>query len=95
MNVSGDTTLVEYDIQLQDFTTGIDVRDNVSQAIVKIVFRRRFEYHVFGTFIQTGILILTGYITFYFDIDDFTNRIMVNLTATLVVATIVSSVQAV
>ncbi len=51
------------------------------------------EYHVFSTFLQTGILVLTGYITFHFAIDDFSNRIMVCLTATLVVATIVSSVQ--
>ena len=87
----GDKTLVEYDIQLQRFVT--QTRNNVSEAIVKIVFRRRMEYHVFSTFIQTGILIVTGYITFYFDIDDFGNRIMVNLTATLVIATIVSSIR--
>ena len=36
-----------------------------------------------------------GWISYYFDIDDFTNRVMVVLTAMLVVATIVSTVQAV
>ncbi len=51
------------------------------------------EYHVFSTILQTGILVLTGYITFYFSIDDFTNRIMVTLTSTLVLATVVSSVR--
>ena len=51
------------------------------------------EYHVFSTFLQTGILVLIGYVTFYFNIDDFTNRIMVNLTAALVIATLVSSVR--
>ena len=38
---------------------------------------------------------MCGWISFYFDIDDFTNRVMVVLTAMLVVATIVSTVQAV
>ncbi len=62
-------------------------------AKVTFVFRRRMEYHVFSTFLQTGILVLIGYVTFYFDIDDFTNRIMVNLTATLVIATFLSSIR--
>jgi hypothetical protein len=53
------------------------------------------EYHVSSTFVQTWILVFTGYISFFFDIHDFSNRIMVVLTAMLVVATIVSSVQAV
>ncbi len=85
---------MEYDIQATDFVTSA-TKGNVSQAIVKIVFRRRMEYHVLSTFIQTAILVITGYITFFFDIDDFTNRVMVVLTALLVVATIISSVQAV
>lgn len=89
----GEKDLVEYEIQLERFSTR-SIK-NTSQAVVKIVFRRKFEYHVFSTFIQTGILVLSGYITFFFDIDDFTNRVMVVLTAMLVVATIVSSVQAV
>ncbi len=66
---------------------------NVSRAAITFVFRRRMEYHVFSTILQTGILVLTGYITFYFSIDDFTNRIMVTLTSTLVLATVVSSVR--
>ena len=47
------------------------------------------------TFLQTILLVVCGWISFYFDIDDFTNRVMVVLTAMLVVATIVSTVQAV
>ena len=45
--------------------------------------------------LQTILLVVCGWISFYFDIDDFTNRVMVVLTAMLVVATIVSTVQAV
>ncbi len=89
--IKGTRHLVEYDIQ--KWRLNVVSSGNISQAIVKIVFRRRMEYHVLSTFIQTGILVLTGYISFHFDLDDFTNRIMVCLTSMLVVATIVSSVQ--
>ena len=77
-----------------DFVT-LATSGNISLATVKIVFRRKWEYHVFNTFLQTLILVVSGYITFFFDIDDFSNRVMIVLTAVLVVATIISSVQAV
>ena len=89
----GSRNLVEYDIQLEKLY--VRSKNNISQAVVKIVFRRRMEYHVQSTFFQTILLVVCGWISFYFDIDDFTNRVMVVLTAMLVVATIVSTVQAV
>jgi hypothetical protein len=81
--------LVEYEIQLEKFE--VLTRNNVSQSRVKIIFRRRMEYHLSGTFLQTIILILIGYLSLLFDIDNFTDRIMVVLTTMLVVATIVTS----
>ncbi len=83
--------MVEYDVQLSELT--VRSENNHSRALVTFVLRRHMEYHVFTTFLQTGILVLTGYITFFFDISDFTNRIMVNLTVTLVVATLLSSIK--
>ena len=41
------------------------------------------------------ILVLVGYLTFFFDIENFTDRVMVVLTTMLVVATITSTIQAV
>ena len=67
--------------------------NNISQAIVKIVFRRRFEFHVTNTFLQTLILMGVGYMSLYFHVDNFTDRIMVTLTTMLVVATITSAIQ--
>jgi hypothetical protein len=69
--------------------------NNISQARVKIVFRRRIEFHLTGTFLQTTTLILIGYLTLLFDIDNFTDRIMVVLTTLLVVATITTSMTSV
>ncbi len=68
---------------------------NISRAEVKIVFRRRMEYHVTNTFLQTGILMMVGYMSYYFRVDNFTDRIMVTLTTMLVIATITSSIQTV
>ncbi len=87
----GERSLVEYDIRLLHFD--VEERSNISVATVKIVFRRRMEFHVFSTFTQTGILVLAGYVTFHFDVEDFTNRVMVVLTSLLAAATIISSVQ--
>ncbi len=69
--------------------------NNISTAEVKIVFRRRMEFHVTNTFLQTLILIMVGYMSYYFDEDNFTDRIMVTLTTMLVIVVITSSIQAV
>ncbi len=87
--LQGGRFLVEYEIQEERFE--VLVRNNISQARVKIVFRRRFVYHLTSTFLQTIILILIGLLSLYFDVDNFTDRIMVVLTTMLVVATLVTS----
>lgn len=88
----GGRTLVEYEIQLEDLQFASV--QNISRAIVKFVFRRRMEFHVTNTFLQTFILVCVGYFSYYFDLDNFTDRIMVVLTTMLVVATITSAIQA-
>ena len=85
--------LVEYQIQTEALHF-ISV-NNISQGIVKFVFRRRMEFHVTNTFLQTFILTCVGYFSYYFDVDNFTDRIMVVLTTMLVVATITTSIQTV
>ena len=89
----GGRELVEYEIQLEAFET-LSV-DGVSSAVVKIVFRRRMEYHVTNTFLQTMILVGIGFMSYYFELDNFSDRVMVALTTMLVVATIMSSTQSV
>ncbi len=42
---------------------------------------------------QTLLLSLVGYMSFYFPLDDFNDRIMVTLTTMLVIATIMSTIQ--
>ena len=81
----GGRELVEYSIQLE----ALDLMsvNQISRAAVKIVFRRKMEFHVTNTFLQTFILVCVGYMSLYFDVDNFTDRIMVTLTTMLLVAT--------
>ena len=83
--------LVEYEIQME----ALEFRsvNNVSQGIVKFVFRRNMEFHVTNTFLQTFLSTCVGYFSYYFDVDNFSDRIMVVLTTMLVVATITTSIQ--
>ncbi len=69
--------------------------NNISRAVVKFVFRRNMEFHVTNTFLQTFILVCVGYFSYYFDVDNFTDRIMVVLTTMLVVATVTTAIQSV
>ena len=41
------------------------------------------------------ILVLIGYLSFYFDLENFTDRAMIVLTTMLVIATITAAIQAV
>ena len=51
--------LVEYEIQME----ALEFRsvNNISQGIVKFVFRRNMEFHVTNTFLQTFLLTCVGY----------------------------------
>ena len=89
----GGRFLVEYEIQMEKLE--VASVGNVSTGTVKIVFRRRMEFHVTNTFLQNFVLIGVGYMSLFFDVDNFTDRIMVTLTTMLVVATITASIQAV
>ena len=53
------------------------------------------EFHVTNTFLQNFVLIGVGFMSLFFDVDNFSDRIMVTLTTMLVVATITSSIQTV
>lgn len=85
--------MVEYEIQAEKLQ--IDSVNETSVASVMFVFRRRMEFHVTNTFLQTFILVGIGFMSLYFDVDNFTDRIMVTLTTMLVVATVTTNIQSV
>ncbi|TRY80611.1 hypothetical protein TCAL_07783, partial [Tigriopus californicus] len=86
---SGQRGLTEFDI----LNEVLQITENGTKVEAKIIFQRRIEYHLSNTFLQMSILLLIGYLSFFFDLEDFTNRIMVTLTTMLVVATLTASIQ--
>ena len=60
INYLGPRMLEEYEIQMEALQ--IKSFNNISQAIVKFVFRRRIEYHVTKTFLQVNILVFILYL---------------------------------
>ena len=93
INMNAETDLIEYELTRAYIEVGVIESIDKSQFIINLTFKRRMEYHVTNTFLQTQLLILVGYLSFYFRVDNFTDRIMVTLTVTLVMATIMSGIQ--
>ena len=73
----------------------LEIVDNGTAAEAQFLVLRRSGYHVTNTFLQMTVLLGIGFLSFLFDIEDFTDRIMVTLTTMLVVATLTASVQTV
>ncbi len=93
INRLASTTLLEYEILDEMLTINNSYVNGDRLATVKVIFRRRMEYHLTSTFLQTLVLIGVGYMSLYFRPDNFTDRVMVSVTNMVVVATITSSVQ--
>lgn len=85
--------LIEYQIVEEKMTICSTPHGNISFAQIDIVFKRRFEHHVTDTFLQTLLLIVICFMTFFFDLTNFTDKIMVVLTTMLVIATLQSASQ--
>ena len=65
-----------------------------SKFVITILFTRRSIYHILNIYLQTSLLILTVCFTLFFDVTNFSDRIMVSLTVMLVVVTLQSQIQA-
>lgn len=67
-------------------------KGNYSGQAIKITLANLSSYHVTVSFIPTLVMVLICYFTLYFDLDDFQDRIMVSLTALLVLATLFTQI---
>ena len=70
-------------------------QDDYDLVTATLVLRRQPEFHLSNTFVQLFVLVLIGFMSFFFDLENFNERIMVTLTTLLVIATLNSSIQAV
>merc|ERR1719468_685333 len=66
--------------------------DKTGKVRVMTVFKRKWTYHFWTIFLQSVLLISVAYMTFYFKISNFQDRIMIAITTMMVVATIQSSI---
>lgn len=85
--------LLEYEI----YSLSLDIDNSVSDLmennayVLTTVFRHQYGYYILSIYIPTAFLVFISYISFFFDKEDFPNRIMVPLTALLVLATFLSA----
>lgn len=93
-NYVGDRNMADYEIMLEKLEISA-TSDNHSVAVVKVVFRRQTGFHVITTFVQTMVIIIVAFVTFFFNIRNFSDRIMVNLVLLLVLSTLSASSQSV
>ena len=67
----GNRNLVEYlvgDTVMEDLTNYSEV---FGRARVKTMFKRRWVYHLITVFLQSILLLLVAYMTFYFKVSNF------------------------
>ena len=86
--------MVEYIVQNITISKNMSSKGH-STAKAMIVVQRQIEFHITNTIMQTFLLLSIGYLTLYFHVENFTDRIMVTLTTMLVITTITTSVQGV
>ncbi|XP_068240407.1 uncharacterized protein [Palaemon carinicauda] len=59
---------------------------NFSGQVIELMFQNLSTFYVTSTYIPTFIIVVIGYLVFFFPVEDFNERVMVALTALLVEA---------
>lgn len=67
-------------------TTITQQQDGYSAVTIEVTFTNLATYFISSTYVPTFLLLIIVYLTFYFPLDDFSDRIMVCLTTLLVEA---------
>ena len=67
--------------------------DGHSVAYVEINLTRQYVYHILNIFFQSLALVFTGYMSLFFNVYNFSDRVMVALTVLLVMVSLQSSIQ--
>ena len=88
---NGSKELREYEI------TSVDIIEEETHGThngykVTITLANLYAYFLFSTYTPTFLMVVICWLTFYFPIDDFNDRIMVSLTALLVLATLFAQI---
>jgi hypothetical protein len=89
----GKRLLIEYEIIDEKMIICSTEPGNISYAQIDVIFKRKYENHLSNTYLQTLLLLIVCFLTLFFEINNFTDKIMVVLTTMLVIATIQSATQ--
>ncbi|XP_066964559.1 LOW QUALITY PROTEIN: uncharacterized protein [Macrobrachium rosenbergii] len=84
VNFVGKRRLLEYNVD--ELKSENSESQGASEVRIYIRFVNLYNYYISGTYVPTTLLMTITYFTFFFPLEDFTNRIMVSLTALLVLA---------
>ena len=82
--------MVEFIVSNTNMTTA---REHTTRSEIRIVINlaRQYTYHLSQSFFQSWLLGFLAYLTFWININDFTDRFMGSLTALLVLASLMST----
>lgn len=59
---------------------------------VSLILTRLWFYHAISVFLQSILLLIVAYMTFYYRVDNFQDRVMVSITCMLVIANVQTSI---
>ena len=71
-----------------------DSDSKYAQMKVSLSITRRWFYFGINVFLQSVLLLAVAYMTFYYRVDNFQDRVMVSITCMLVIANVQSSINA-
>ncbi|XP_068230942.1 uncharacterized protein [Palaemon carinicauda] len=80
----GQRRLLEYEITMVNMTF---INSSKGQKVA-MELRNLYGYYISNTYIPTTLLVIICYLTLFFDLSDFTDRIMVSLTSLLVLSSL-------
>ena len=80
----GEKILSEYEVG--EITYGNGSFFQRSSIEIEIKLKNMYVYFIISTYIPSLLLVIISYLPFWFDLDDFGNRVMVGITSLLVLA---------
>ena len=88
----GEKLLLEYTVGEMMMKVVNDTTAKYSSLKVSLTFTRRWFYHGINVFLQSVLLLIVAYMTFYYQVDNFQDRVMVCITTMIVIANVQTSI---
>ena len=88
----GEKLLLEYTVGEMMMKVVNDTGAKYSSLKVSLTFTRRWFYHGINVFLQSVLLLIVAYMTFYYQVDNFQDRVMVCITTMIVIANVQTSI---